>query len=154
MQKVLESNEYKELTKKSENRRSGAKKATETKRAKLKAEVDEKIKHINVKKLNLNAVQEYALTEKQGWYNYQGELRGYIEINDVYSADQKTKERWTVNYIRHNLTSYDDALFDMAGKVGCHEEYIRYKEAVMNKIAESYPDLERECKNQLVREYW
>ena len=55
-----------------------------------------------------------------------------------------------VNYIRLNLTSYDAVLYEMSGRVGCHDEYKRYKNAVLDKISSVYPYLSKECSVQKV----
>jgi hypothetical protein len=53
-----------------------------------------------------------------------------------------------VNYVRHNLTNYEEELYYMSGKVGCHEEYYFYKDAVLDRISETYPELEDACRRQ------
>lgn len=56
--------------------------------------------------------------------------------------------RWVVNYIRHNLISYDSTLFDNKGKVGKDEAYPIFKKAVLDRIAATYPKYAAECKRQ------
>lgn len=145
--KTAEFNEYQEKAKK---RREGAKKAVETKTAKLHEEVSTKIDAISVKKIDGNDLIARTLSEKADWFNYQNMLRNnWYDTPDPYNADKQTQERWQVNYIRHNLTQYDESLYEMSGKVGCHSEYIRYKEAVLRKIGETYPKLKEECYRQI-----
>lgn len=56
--------------------------------------------------------------------------------------------RWVVNYIRHNLISYDSTLFDNKGKVGKDEAYPIFKKAVLDRIAATYPKYAAECQRQ------
>lgn len=134
---------------KSASRREGAKKAVVTKEAKLFVEVSDKISKISVSRIDLSELRQTTLNEKQGWYNYQASIREkYDDFRSIEGADEQTCRRWMVNYIRHNLTEYDSDLYSMSGRVGCHKEYQRYKLAVLDKIAEVYPELKSECNNQ------
>ena len=45
---------------------------------------------------------------------------------EFYDISDEVLNRWMVNFIRHNLTEYDDVLYDAKGKVGIGDEYIRY----------------------------
>ena len=146
---VMQTDEFKEAVAKRESRRQGAAKAVETKRAKLHAEIEEKCKQITVERLTIKKVRKYAISDKQDWYDYQASMRSYnCDYRCAKNADESTVRRWMVNYIRHNLTQYDDVLFEMCGRVGCHDEYYHYREAVLAKIAEVYPELKDECEQQ------
>lgn len=137
---AMKTTQFVEYQEKAKKRREGAKKAVATKAAKLHVEVTNKIEQISVKQISLKELKNNTLSEKASWYEYQNMLRGdYYDERDPYSADDSTIRRWEVNYIRHNLTEYDDSLYEMSGKVGCHKEYLRYKEAVLLKIGEAYP---------------
>lgn len=147
---VMKSDDFLAHVEKSKARKSGAKKAVETKRLKLQKEVDIKIQKILVEELPYKTLVQRTIQDKQSWYDYLNDLRGEYSPRIASDVDNKTKERWMVNYIRHNLTSYDDTLYDMSGKVGCHDEYKRYKNAVLDKIASVYPYLSKECIAQKV----
>ena len=145
----MQTDAFKEAVEKRAGRRNGAQKAVETKKQKLHAEIEEKIKRIKVKRYDLKQVRGQTISDKQDWYDYQASMRSYnCEYRCAKTADEATVRRWMVNYIRHNLTKYDDVLFDMSGRVGCHDEYDNYKEAVLDKIAEVYPELKQECEDQ------
>lgn len=90
---------------------------------------------------------------KQDWYD---EHQRDGNVRNAYDADEDTKIRWAVDYIRHNLTNYDHDMNALINKVGKDKAYDKYKEAVLDKIAEVYPDLEDECENQKIKrdEYW
>ena len=143
---VMQTDEFKEAVQKRESRRQGAAKAVETKRAKLHAEIEAKIQKIKVEVLTIGQLRNEAIADRQAWYDMDWE-----NCCDAASADEPTIKRWMVNYVRHNLTSYDDVLYRMSGKVGCQDEYLTYKFAVLDKIAEAYPKLKQECNQQKQR---
>lgn len=60
-----------------------------------------------------------------------------------------TLNRWCVNYIRHQLTTYDNELYNLIGKIGRDDAYENFKKAVLEKIAEKYPKYADECKRQI-----
>lgn len=143
---VMQTDEFKKAVAKRESRRQGAAKAVETKRAKLHAEIETKIQKIKVEVLPMSQLRDEAIADRQAWYDMDWE-----NDCDAASADEPTIKRWMVNYVRHNLTSYDDVLYRMSGKVGCHNEYLTYKFTVLDKIAEAYPKLKQECNQQKQR---
>lgn len=124
-------------------RQASARKAVETRKAETARVVDKAISSIRVERLPLKQVRRSALWAKAEWYEATEQWD-----KDVDLADEDTKRRWMVNYIRHNLTDYDDSLYQMSGRPGCHEEYKRYKFAVLEEIAETYPALQSECVRQ------
>jgi hypothetical protein len=67
-------------------------------------------------------------------------------------APAKFLERITVNFIRHNLTAYDRALEEVAGRVGIASA-VQGKDLLSHRraIGESYPALADECSRQLMR---
>lgn len=148
--KVMKTDEYKKMKEKLDKRRKSAKKAVETKKNKLKKQVEKAIKEIRIKVLEEDELRKVTIKEKQKWYDYQMMMReGCCDILSAKYADEETMRRWMVNYIRHNLTEYDVELFRMSGKVGCREEYRRYKKAIMIKISKAYPYLKDECERQI-----
>jgi len=65
------------------------------------------------------------------------------------TADERTVHKWMVNYVRHNMTQYDFSLYSIAGEECTEEIYRIYKNAVLEKIAETYPELKKECCRQM-----
>jgi hypothetical protein len=63
-------------------------------------------------------------------------------------------DRVTVNYIRHHLTEYEDALKGVRGKVGTDLAFLGISEKVFEAIEEAYPWLAEECHRQLDRRYY
>ncbi|MDE0100064.1 MAG: hypothetical protein OXM87_10745 [Truepera sp.] len=74
----------------------------------------------------------------------QGDFDGTrFEDVKVYALD-----RWAVNWLRHEMTDYDQKLLDQRGKVGAPEAKVRVLEKVMGAIAEAYPSLANEALRQ------
>lgn len=68
--------------------------------------------------------------------------------SDVYNVQDNVLNRWKVNFIRHNLTNYEDVLSSLYGVVGKQEAYKILKCATLDKIGDSYPYLKEECQRQ------
>ena len=79
-------------------------------------------------------------------YNDRNYFKDYLTFQDL---DQSTLQRLTVNYIRHQLTSYNRYLDLILSKVGKEEGYRLLNERIYKCISESYPDLTGECALQL-----
>ena len=60
-------------------------------------------------------------------------------------------ERITVNFIRHNLTAYDRALEEVAGRIGIASAVQAIRARIYSAIGESCPALADECSRQLMR---
>lgn len=130
-----------ELEKSAERREKSRKTAlamNARKRAETTAMVSERIKQIKVKRIPLGKLKSAAIRSREDWYE---ETEQWDRLDGARSAPEDVKQRWMVNYVRHHLTEYDETLWDLAGHVGCHEQYERYRSAVMAKIAEVYPVL-------------
>lgn len=56
--------------------------------------------------------------------------------------------KWVVNYIRHNLTQYEYALWN-ASKDSTLKDYAEYKIEVLKKIGETYPKYQEEVELQI-----
>lgn len=105
---------------------------------------------ITVQKISLERLKKYAIanyndfeSHKSAWdHNYEP---NYYEPNDY---DSDFLARIQVNYIRHQLTSYDKELKGMLGKTGKCKAYEILKNRVLDEIAKQYPTLENECQKQ------
>ena len=84
-------------------------------------------------------------------YNDRNYYKDYLTLRDL---DQSKLEKLTVNYIRHQLTSYDQCLGLIFSKVGKKEGYRLLIERIYNCISESYPELTRECTLQFRRKFY
>ena len=118
--------------------------AVRTKNRKMQERLTDAIARIRVEEVDYAQVVNDAVDAKQNWYDMTGQYDRRVR-----GADQKTIERWTVNYIRHNLTTYDSFLYSAKGKTGISFAYPLYRKAVLEKIAEVYPWLYGECMRQM-----
>jgi hypothetical protein len=71
------------------------------------------------------------------------------ELTDPAEVDRRTLDRWKVNYLRHQLTTYDTLLDDLFGKAGRPEAERMLRRRVYAAIWNTYPDLADECQRQL-----
>ena len=147
---VTKTDKYNQMLEQKVKRKNGAQKAVVTKKNKLKEQIDLAIKHLNLPRKDINIIKKETIQAKEDWYDYIAfEHNQYFKSN-CKNVDKQTMKRWMVNYIRHNLLEYDEDIYDMHGKVGISGEYIRYKNAVLDKIAEVYPELQDECERQKI----
>ena len=138
---------------KRQKRKEAAKQAVETKRKKIISEMQSFSDKITVKRIDIDTLLGLTLRAKQDHYDWMFELYNNDYCNDAYSADESTRERWMVNYIRHNLTEYEDGLDNLYGRTGKDDAYHMLYQAVMEKIALVYPELADECKNQILTHF-
>jgi len=103
---------------------------------------------IKVEKMDMKKIKKLAIEE----YNSRQIESGHVENMILYEKylDNAFLSRIMVNYIRHNLTSYEDLLEELKGKEGKYEAYIKLKNKILEKIAEVYPELREECNRQMV----
>jgi hypothetical protein len=125
-----------------QKRQAAAAKAVETKTEKLLAQVREM--RVHVERHSPERVRAAAIHS----FNARAWERGRIGDAGEHS-DPEFLERITVNFIRHELTCYDEALWETAGRVGCWEARSLIRAQVYAAIAKAYPALARECTQQL-----
>lgn len=65
-------------------------------------------------------------------------------------SDEKFLKRIIVNYLRHELTRYEEYLFGFYGRVGSQDVYQIIKDKVLDAIGQKYPWLKNECLRQKV----
>ena len=126
-------------------RRKSSLKMVETKKDNLLIEIFEL--PISVEIIPRNELVPLVIDD----YNDRNYYKDYLILRDL---DQSTLERLTVNYIRHQLTSYDQCLGLIFSKVGKKEGYRLLIERIYNCISESYPELTRECTLQFRRKFY
>ena len=119
-------------------RRIAAKKAVATKTDNLLALVA--AMPITVEKLSLARVRKDAIDS----YNHRSNGLSFASNGD----DAAFLRRIMVNYIRHELTQYDNSLWEAAGKTGAHHAVQAIRQRVYQAIAEAYPALAAECDEQ------
>ena len=126
-------------------RRKSSLKMVETKKDNLLIEIFEL--PISVEIIPRNELVPLVIDD----YNDRNYYKDYLTLRDL---DQSKLERLTVNYIRHQLTSYDYYLKLIVSKVGKKEGYRLLIERIYNCISESYPELTRECTLQFRRKFY
>ena len=132
--RIERTKKFKELKEKADRRRVSSKKAIETKTKNTIALSDDL--SIEVERIEIDELREITLEEKQYWY---------IELNirdggdrSAYSAPKDDVDRWMVNFIRHNLSNYDEELERISGKVGVRQGYWHYKEKLAEEMKKAY----------------
>lgn len=120
-------------------RKIAAAKAVETKTAKLMAAI--RAMPITVQQLDLAKARRQAIES----YN----MRSLGESFASNADDPAFLERITVNFIRHELTEYDVALWEAAGKTGVALAVAEIRRRVYSAIAQAYPALSEECERQM-----
>lgn len=123
-------------------RKAAARRVVEKKTAALLADVDRM--SVRVTRIPLEDVRRRAIKA----YN---DRHWGSDMPAGMHSDSEFLDRITVNYIRHKLTRYDQALGKTAGKVGVHQAVDAIREKVYAAIAEAYPDLAEESRRQLAR---
>lgn len=84
-------------------------------------------------------------------YNDLWDSRGRDDKRASPSNDERFLNRIAVNYLRHELTTYENELERMFGKVGAAEGRSLLKEKILYLISEAYLVLWSECMEQLDR---
>lgn len=140
--------EFSVAKEKAERRKVGAQKAVETKTKGLRADVERFLASVNIDSIPYNELRFAAIDAKQKWYDDTDQWE-----KCAIEADEETKDRWCVNYIRHNLTHYDEQLWHMKGKTGTKQLYPEFKIALLRKIAEIYPRFRDEIERQIATTY-
>jgi len=107
---------------------------------------------IRVKRLDDDEVLRAAIDAYNDRQAERSWARGYGGWESA-SADSGPDflARITVNYIRHNLTTYDTHLERVAGRTGVHQAVHVIRERLYDAITEAYPHHGAECRRQLER---
>ncbi len=175
---VMETEDFKKALEKASKRKNAAKSAVKTKEKCLKEkmveiansfgiriipddELIEKVLKHNEERIENNLWQSMLYYERKVDRYIYDEYESYDDVCQEYedacyeyenftlrTPNEETLMRWVVNYIRHNLISYDSTLFDNKGKVGKDEAYPIFKKAVLDRIAATYPKYAAECQRQ------
>lgn len=73
-------------------------------------------------------------------------------LESIDNASKKQMEQWMVNYIRHKLTGYDEALVKINAMVPNGYEILKF--SILDKISCMYPFLKDECERQKAKLSW
>lgn len=118
-----------------------AQQSAEKRRLELLHEIDKLDVHVEH-----HPISEIMDISLQDWRSNQNERGKYGA--DGKSAPLHHRQRWAVNFIRHNLTEYDSQLDEVAGRAGVNEAVDKIRARVLDKIADIYPELAHECHRQ------
>ena len=140
--------EFAAAKEKADKRKEGAKKAVRTKTDALRSDLDRFIESIEIDVIPDKDLRRAAVEATQNWYD---ETEQYDKTAEC--ADDTTVNRWCVNFIRHNLTRYDEKLMESKGKTGIGSLYAEFKIALLRRIAEAYPKYRDEIENQIQMTY-
>ena len=75
------------------------------------------------------------------------DLKSTIEDFDPKPGNEKTLNRWAVNYIRFSLVKYLDEAFYVQTQES--KSYLPYHIITLEEIAKAYPKYEDECRRQI-----
>lgn len=140
---VLQTKAFLEEKEKADIRKKSARKAVETKQDSLM----EKIRQLEilVEILPPGKVKRLAIES----YNDHNLDYGNFDSIAHKNNDKSFLDRITVNFIRHELTSYDHSLETIAGKTGKSLALTAIRRKVYETIANTYPMYREECKRQM-----
>lgn len=92
------------------------------------------------------AVLKRGVAAREEWYSATGQYG--MSARD---APLEVKQRWAVNYLRHECTTYDGTYLQKYGEVGVRSAHNIIKRRVLELIRESYTELTSEVDTQLER---
>jgi hypothetical protein len=126
---------------KAEKRQQAASEAIATKREKLRKYLDSIVIEIPLlarDELEGLALVHWRAISRDHWEP--GESPTWIDMISV-------------NYLRHELSCYEEELDSIAGRVGAKEAALELFDKVVDEIASVYPHLQKECSNQSMRRH-
>ena len=142
IESIEDTAEFKNLLKGVDKRKKASIKGAKTKREKLLKQIDSV--EIQVPILTYNDLLKKAI---EHYNERQNDIGNYIKLADK-KSDKAFLQRIQVNYIRHMLTSYDEELGKIFGKVGVQDAYKEIRNKLFKEISDAYPYLEKECDRQ------
>jgi hypothetical protein len=105
---------------------------------------------ITVRRLPLDEVYKHSLQSRRAWAIHHSATRTrsrYVDF-DGSNASAGVRDRWAVNYIRHELTAYDLCRLQAHGMVGVDRAVTVIRNRALTEIASAYPELAAECDRQ------
>lgn len=148
-----QSDEFKELREKASQRSTTMSLVAEKKRTENIEKFKKRIYAVKVPVLPLDVLRRRTIDAKNKWYEYTSMMYDRFDDGpvDERNLDNSTLFRWEVNFIRHELTKYEDLLSEIYGIVGTHEIYKELKNYVLDRISEAYPHLKGSCDSQKIQ---
>lgn len=149
VRRAMDSDAFRSARAIADKRSQSAKKAAQTRREATARLVEEAIGSLIIERPDYLAADEEVVEAALEHKSHLDSRRGVYSASGYDGADEETKLRWAVNYVRHVHTNYDAVLRELKGKTGIDEAYVALKRAVHEAIAREYPFLASECWTQL-----
>lgn len=152
IEELEKSEQFIVLFSKAKPRKDAAKKAISTKIAKLFAYVDSieiEVEYIPEPQLTRDAIDAYNMWQANRPSVANGKREGFRAGKD---SDKAFLARIKSNYIRHNLTNYNEILEDIKGQVGISEAYPELKKRVQDRIATEWNNQKNKPRERSVKE--
>ena len=124
-----------------QKRKTAARKAVETKTKNIVNQVQSFPVHVE----RIENVVDEAIESYNDWNSWKEDFEGFVSKKN---SSKEFLDRITVNFIRHELTSYDEDLDKIHGKVGVRKAYGIEREKIFEEIAKVYPEFKEECNRQ------
>jgi len=139
IKKLEKTEQFIKLKEKSEKRKKSAKKAVESKKRKNIKNLNKRIKELEIngsykkfENLKRDAINYYNCNQWNIPSVYSGKRDANIISEDT---DKNMLKRIMKNFVRHELSNYDDVLIDIKGKVGVHSDlYPRLRKEIDGKV--------------------
>lgn len=130
-------------------RRDGAKRAVLTKKEQLLNMVNSW--NIQIPSKSIDSIRKNAIHHYNDFQEYKFMYYNNYDDHDAASLDSEPDflDRIVVNYIRHELSSYEDRLDDLFGRVGKGRAYNVLNRKIFKAIKKKYPSLGDECDRQM-----
>ena len=137
--------EWQTAQERSKPRKISATRAVQTKMERLLAAVEEI--QITVPSFPLPQVIQNACDKYNHFHDGLDSDHDWLQAST--DSDSCFLDRITVNYLRHQLSSYEKEIEEVFGKVGVRQAYKEINRKVYAAISEAYPVLSKECHRQL-----
>jgi len=143
--RIENSEDFRRWLNKSFDRKKSAQKAVLSKKESLIQQVNNwtidvsEHSYVDILKLTVDNYNEFKTS-----------IEDYESIATI-NSDKMFLNRIVVNFLRHQLTEYDNRLHEIAGKTGIRKAYLILNRKIYDKIAEIYPEYKEECIRQLNR---
>lgn len=155
IEQAEETEEFQQWKEKSEKRKQASKKAAQKKKQKTLEKVESRLHTVRLKKKYKNLTPEQLENKAIRHYDNLQEMRamerGHWDFSPVSDPTEEFIQRISVNYLRHEGTTYDNELEQYFNHVGVLEAQDMVREKVYDVIAQHYPYLKEECGRQLAR---
>ena len=130
-----------------ENKYDVQKKKDRARRA-VQTKIRNILQKITTLPINVKRVEKVTLLALKSYNDWNEQrMASYVTLAE---ASEAFLARISVNYIRHNLTKYEENIEKICGKTGKVLAYDLERYIVLSEIARVYPEFTEECQ----RQYW